>query len=111
MSTVANLYNIVKPHQSSALRSPRTADQDALQTQAAGLPPIDTYEDRRRLEEQQRKEKKEEEKRKAKEAKEAEKLRLKQREEEKRKARTKTKRQAFNFEQVRNILIIRCWGS
>ena len=106
MNSVANLYNVVKPHHAASASRGSHSVEDMYQIDAAGLGSSqeESYEERRRREERERKEKKEEEKRKAKEAKEAkeaEKLRLKLLEEEKRKSRGKNKRQAaFNFEQV-----------
>ncbi|KAJ3523810.1 hypothetical protein NM688_g8663 [Phlebia brevispora] len=105
MSSVANLYNTVKPHQSAVRAARTTADEDMYQTDAAGLGVGDTYEDRKRREERERRERKEEDKRKAKEAKAEEKARLKKMEEEKRRSRGKSKRPPFNFEEEKSQIL------
>lgn len=111
MSSVANLYNTVKPHQAAAARASRHIEEDTFQIDAAGLGGAgNSVEERRRREERERRERKEEEKRKAREAKEArgaekaaEKTRLKQMEQEKRRSRGTPKRPPFNFEAVRLV--------
>lgn len=108
MSLVANMYNTVKPSSSAVSRAARRSEEDMYQIDAAGLGMQD--EERRRKEEKERKEKEKEERRKAKEAKEAERLRQKKAVQEKRRSKGKTKRQPFNFEQVRAGLLVWLMG-